>query len=113
MKVCPAFGAPLIKRILDNFVPDEFCLDPIPDVVLEALNSEVHQLNLQFFLAPCVLIMRIINTHLLVLPWEISRAESGPKISTTLLYGILALLLRTRVSLANEPKFLLLLYVGS
>ncbi|KAE8021350.1 hypothetical protein FH972_007248 [Carpinus fangiana] len=39
-EVCPAFGAPLIKRILDNFVPDEFCPDPIPDVVLEALNSE-------------------------------------------------------------------------
>ncbi|PON61358.1 EEIG1/EHBP1 N-terminal domain containing protein [Parasponia andersonii] len=39
-EVCPTFGAPLIKRILDNFVPDEFCPDPIPDVVLEALESE-------------------------------------------------------------------------
>ncbi|KAB1211752.1 hypothetical protein CJ030_MR6G015025 [Morella rubra] len=39
-EVCPAFGAPLIKRVLDNFVPDEFCPDPIPDVVLEALDSE-------------------------------------------------------------------------
>ncbi|KAJ9562584.1 hypothetical protein OSB04_007744 [Centaurea solstitialis] len=39
-EVCPTFGAPLIKRILDTFVPDEFCPDPIPKVVLEALDSE-------------------------------------------------------------------------
>ncbi|KAJ7945527.1 EEIG1/EHBP1 N-terminal domain containing protein [Quillaja saponaria] len=40
-EVCPRFGASLIKRVLNNFVPDEFCSDPIPDAVLEALNSEV------------------------------------------------------------------------
>ncbi|KAK9698281.1 hypothetical protein RND81_08G093200 [Saponaria officinalis] len=40
-EVCPAFGAPLIKRVLDNFIPDEFCPDPIPDSVFEALDSEV------------------------------------------------------------------------
>ncbi|KAF8399918.1 hypothetical protein HHK36_015788 [Tetracentron sinense] len=39
-EVCPTFGAPLIKRVLNNFVPDEFCPDPIPEVVLEALDSE-------------------------------------------------------------------------
>lgn len=39
-EVCPTFGAPLIKRVLDNFFPDEFCPDPIPRVVLEALDSE-------------------------------------------------------------------------
>ncbi|KAI3670122.1 hypothetical protein L6452_41768 [Arctium lappa] len=39
-EVCPTFGAPLIKRILDTFVPDEFCPDPIPKDVLEALDSE-------------------------------------------------------------------------
>ncbi|XP_024974971.1 uncharacterized protein LOC112513080 [Cynara cardunculus var. scolymus] len=39
-EVCPTFGVPLIKRILDSFVPDEFCPDPIPEVVLEALDSE-------------------------------------------------------------------------
>ncbi|KAD4586591.1 hypothetical protein E3N88_24192 [Mikania micrantha] len=39
-EVCPIFGAPLIRRILDTFVPDEFCPDPIPVVVLEALDSE-------------------------------------------------------------------------
>ncbi|KAH9792042.1 C2 NT-type domain-containing protein [Citrus sinensis] len=39
-EVCPTFGAPLIKRVLDNFCPDEFCPDPIPRVVLEALDSE-------------------------------------------------------------------------
>lgn len=41
MKVCPAFGAPLIRRVIDNFVPDEFCPDPIPEEVFEALDSEV------------------------------------------------------------------------
>ncbi|KAK7311370.1 hypothetical protein RJT34_09476 [Clitoria ternatea] len=39
-EVCPMFGASLIKEILDNFVPDEFCPDPIPTVVFEALDSE-------------------------------------------------------------------------
>ncbi|KAM6549626.1 hypothetical protein CsatB_021302 [Cannabis sativa] len=40
-EVCPTFAAPLIKRILDNFVPDEFCSDLIPVAVIEALESEV------------------------------------------------------------------------
>ncbi|CAI9300514.1 unnamed protein product [Lactuca saligna] len=40
-EVCPSFGATLIKGILDSFVPDEFCPDAIPEVVLEALDSEV------------------------------------------------------------------------
>lgn len=31
----------MIKRILDNFLPDEFCPDPIPDMVFESLDSEV------------------------------------------------------------------------
>ncbi|XP_010496437.1 PREDICTED: uncharacterized protein LOC104773506 [Camelina sativa] len=39
-EVCPMLGAPLIKRVLNNFVPDEFCPDPVPDAVLEALESE-------------------------------------------------------------------------
>ncbi|KAA8528993.1 hypothetical protein F0562_033519 [Nyssa sinensis] len=39
-EVCPTFGAPLIKRVLNNFVPDEFCPDPIPVAVLEALDAE-------------------------------------------------------------------------
>ncbi|KAF3435208.1 hypothetical protein FNV43_RR22295 [Rhamnella rubrinervis] len=39
-EVCPTFGTPLIRRILDNFVPDEFCPDPIPNIVVEALDSE-------------------------------------------------------------------------
>ncbi|KAL4581530.1 hypothetical protein LXL04_006052 [Taraxacum kok-saghyz] len=38
--VCPTFGAPLIKRILDKFIPDEFCPDAIPQAVLQALDSE-------------------------------------------------------------------------
>ncbi|XVE67731.1 hypothetical protein DITRI_Ditri09bG0012100 [Diplodiscus trichospermus] len=39
-EVCPTFGATLIKRTLDNFVPDEFCPDPVPDAVFEALEAE-------------------------------------------------------------------------
>ncbi|KAJ8643547.1 hypothetical protein MRB53_005295 [Persea americana] len=39
-EVCPSLGLPLIKRILCNFTPDEFCPDPVPGVILEALNSE-------------------------------------------------------------------------
>ncbi|XP_020523426.1 uncharacterized protein LOC18435123 isoform X2 [Amborella trichopoda] len=41
-EVCPTFGAPLIKRVLCNFGPDEFCPDPVPDDLLVALDSE-HQ----------------------------------------------------------------------
>ncbi|OVA09491.1 EEIG1/EHBP1 N-terminal domain [Macleaya cordata] len=39
-EVCPTFDAPLIKRILQNFVPDEFCPDPVQDVVFDALDAE-------------------------------------------------------------------------
>ncbi|XP_027366772.1 uncharacterized protein LOC113873024 isoform X2 [Abrus precatorius] len=39
-EVCPRFGISLIKRLVNNFVPDEFSPGPIPDAVLEALNSE-------------------------------------------------------------------------
>ncbi|XP_022928281.1 uncharacterized protein LOC111435159 [Cucurbita moschata] len=39
-EVCPSFSAPVIKTILEHFVPDEFCEDPIPDAVLEALDIE-------------------------------------------------------------------------
>ncbi|KZV42077.1 hypothetical protein F511_18423 [Dorcoceras hygrometricum] len=38
-EVCPTFGPPMIRRVLNCFIPDEFCPDPIPGVVLEALNS--------------------------------------------------------------------------
>ncbi|KAM0940031.1 putative NT-type C2 domain, nucleoporin [Dioscorea sansibarensis] len=39
-EVCPTFSASMIKQILDNFLPDEFCPDPIPDMVFESLDSE-------------------------------------------------------------------------
>lgn len=39
-EVCPAIDLPLIKQILCNFTPDEFCPDPVPGAVLEALNAE-------------------------------------------------------------------------
>lgn len=39
-EVCPALTPPLIRMVLYNFVPDEFCPNPIPDAVLAALDSE-------------------------------------------------------------------------
>nr|KJB11645.1 hypothetical protein B456_001G269300 [Gossypium raimondii] len=39
-EVCPTFAATLIKRVLDTFAPDEFCPDPVPNAVLEALEAE-------------------------------------------------------------------------
>ncbi|KAM3364083.1 hypothetical protein P3S68_018937 [Capsicum galapagoense] len=39
-EVCPAFGPSLIRRVLNIFVPDEFCPDSIPEAVLEVLLSE-------------------------------------------------------------------------
>ncbi|XP_021893962.1 uncharacterized protein LOC110811709 isoform X1 [Carica papaya] len=39
-EVCPSISLPLIKRILCNFTPDEFCPDSVPGSVLEALNAE-------------------------------------------------------------------------
>ncbi|CAK7342454.1 unnamed protein product [Dovyalis caffra] len=39
-EVCPSIGLPLIKRILCNFTPDEFCPDHVPGAVLEALHAE-------------------------------------------------------------------------
>ncbi|XP_033146410.1 uncharacterized protein LOC103863026 isoform X2 [Brassica rapa] len=39
-EVCPSISLPLIKRILCNFTPDEFCPDHVPGAVLEELNAE-------------------------------------------------------------------------
>ncbi|KAM1735873.1 hypothetical protein ACFX12_014290 [Malus domestica] len=39
-EVCPSISLPLVKRILCNFTPDEFCPDAVPGAVLEALNAE-------------------------------------------------------------------------
>ncbi|XP_062110619.1 uncharacterized protein LOC133822343 [Humulus lupulus] len=44
-EICPTLGAPLIKMVLYNFVPDEFCPDPIPEAVFEALDSEDNSEN--------------------------------------------------------------------
>ncbi|PIN04022.1 hypothetical protein CDL12_23447 [Handroanthus impetiginosus] len=40
MEVCPSISLQLVKRVLCNFSPDEFCPDPVPGGVLEALNAE-------------------------------------------------------------------------
>ncbi|GMI93977.1 hypothetical protein like AT3G01810 [Hibiscus trionum] len=55
-EVCPTFGPTLIKRVIDYFVPDKFCPDPVPDVVLEALEAEDPAEAREVFVAnfPCV-----------------------------------------------------------
>uniref|UniRef100_A0A0E0FAN3 C2 NT-type domain-containing protein n=1 Tax=Oryza meridionalis TaxID=40149 RepID=A0A0E0FAN3_9ORYZ len=40
--LCPTFSSSIIKRILDGFVPDDFCPDPVQHSLLEALESEDH-----------------------------------------------------------------------
>ncbi|KAH6787481.1 EEIG1/EHBP1 protein amino-terminal domain protein [Perilla frutescens var. hirtella] len=40
-EVCPLFGPNIIKRVLNSFVPDEFCPDPIPQSIIDALETEV------------------------------------------------------------------------
>ncbi|XP_020204294.1 early endosome antigen 1 [Cajanus cajan] len=40
-EVCPKFGISLIKRVVNNFVPDEFSPGPIPDAVYDALNEDI------------------------------------------------------------------------
>ncbi|XP_021775123.1 uncharacterized protein LOC110738989 [Chenopodium quinoa] len=54
-EVCPSFGAQVIKRVLENFVSDEFCSDKIPAAVLEALDAEsVHDEDEGFIMnCPC------------------------------------------------------------
>ncbi|XP_052138723.1 uncharacterized protein LOC127757269 [Oryza glaberrima] len=41
-ELCPTFSSSIIKRILDGFVPDDFCPDPVQHSLLEALESEDH-----------------------------------------------------------------------
>lgn len=48
LQVCPALGPLLIRRVLNIFVPDEFCCDSIPEAVFEVL-SEVNLCLNSFF----------------------------------------------------------------
>ncbi|KAG8051086.1 hypothetical protein GUJ93_ZPchr0009g438 [Zizania palustris] len=41
-ELCPTFSSSIIKRILDVFVPDDFCPDPVQHSLLEALELEDH-----------------------------------------------------------------------
>ncbi|KAK8582939.1 hypothetical protein V6N13_069705 [Hibiscus sabdariffa] len=42
-EVCPKFGAPLIIRVLNNFVPDEFNPNPVSQTVFEALDEDLSE----------------------------------------------------------------------
>ncbi|CAA0832674.1 Unknown protein [Striga hermonthica] len=39
-EVCPMFGPAIIRRVVDNFVPDEFSPNPIPRHITDALDLE-------------------------------------------------------------------------
>ncbi|KAL8191705.1 hypothetical protein R6Q57_028436 [Mikania cordata] len=39
-EVCPSISLELLKRILVSFTPDEFCPDPVPNTVIEAVKAE-------------------------------------------------------------------------
>ncbi|GLT86625.1 hypothetical protein SLE2022_047530 [Rubroshorea leprosula] len=39
-EVCPKFSTPLIMRVLDCFVPDEFSPKPVPETVFKALDED-------------------------------------------------------------------------
>ncbi|KAL6905866.1 hypothetical protein ACP4OV_003467 [Aristida adscensionis] len=41
-ELCPTFNSSIIKSILDGFVPDEFCPEPVQDSLLQALELEDH-----------------------------------------------------------------------
>ncbi|CAA0818346.1 Unknown protein [Striga hermonthica] len=40
-EVCPILGPTIIRRVLNNHVPDEFCPDTVPQDIIDALDFEV------------------------------------------------------------------------
>lgn len=42
------FGPTIIERVLSSFVPDEFCPDPIPQDIIDALETEVSTYHLWY-----------------------------------------------------------------
>ncbi|XWS69208.1 hypothetical protein CRYUN_Cryun04dG0159800 [Craigia yunnanensis] len=59
-EVCPKFSAPLISRVLNNFVPDDFNPNPVSEAVFEALDEDLSEaeeesvLNFPFMASPTV-----------------------------------------------------------
>lgn len=60
LQVCPTFGLPLLTRILNSFIPDEFCPDPVPAALLQALSTQV-------FIILCIFTRHIHHQILMVL----------------------------------------------
>ncbi|AQK40611.1 uncharacterized protein [Zea mays] len=53
-ELCPTFSSSIIKNILDVFLPDEFCPDPIQGSLLQALELEDHlEVNKGIRSIPC------------------------------------------------------------
>ncbi|GMI70833.1 hypothetical protein HRI_000752600 [Hibiscus trionum] len=54
-EVCPKFGAPLIIRVLNNFVPDEFNPNPVSHAVFEALEEDLSEAGEDYIMNfPCM-----------------------------------------------------------
>ncbi|TVU51515.1 hypothetical protein EJB05_02948, partial [Eragrostis curvula] len=51
--LCPTFSSSIIRNILDGFVPDEFCPDPVQDSLLQALELEHLEGNKGIRSIPC------------------------------------------------------------
>ncbi|KAL8052417.1 hypothetical protein ABFS82_05G002900 [Erythranthe guttata] len=39
-EICPMFGPTIVKRVLNSYTPDEFCPDPVPQNIIDALDNE-------------------------------------------------------------------------
>ncbi|KAJ9549526.1 hypothetical protein OSB04_022069 [Centaurea solstitialis] len=44
-EVCPTFSTPLIRRVVCSFVPDEFSPNPIPNELIESLDTEDNEIE--------------------------------------------------------------------
>nr|GEU98663.1 hypothetical protein [Tanacetum cinerariifolium] len=47
--VCPTLSTPLITRVVCSFVPDEFSPNPIPNLLIEALDAEMQDDDIEAY----------------------------------------------------------------
>ncbi|GJU29266.1 reverse transcriptase domain-containing protein [Tanacetum coccineum] len=104
-EVCPIIGLSVIKRILDTFVPDKFCPDVIPEVVLE-LNSKVMAapvISISSYSSketvgshvPRVILFGTIPTSIPVVHAEVPNAPADPLVAPEV--GVVSVISPTRV----------------
>lgn len=56
-QVCPQLSLPLIRRILCNFIPDEFSPEPVSPALLAAINTKVME-TIWGCLGACVILLK-------------------------------------------------------